>query len=109
MDQTKVSRELKQYIQRVKKKVDPEKIILFGSFAKKRASAWSDIDILVVARFSNIAEKKRFDVLYDLEKDLIRQHDFHVYGVTPQEFENAKPWTIFDEIKKEGIVLYSKN
>lgn len=108
MDREKIKKELTTYIARVKKNIDPEKVILFGSFARGEATEWSDIDILVVSKFKGISAKRRFDTLYDLHADLIRNHDIHAYGVTPQEYENAKPWTIFSDIKREGVVLYQK-
>ncbi len=109
MGKTKISREINTYIERVKQAVKPDKVILFGSFARNKASKWSDIDILVISRFKNIPKKKREYILYSLSDGLIKNHDFHVYGVTSEEFKSAKPWTIFEEIKKEGVTLYSKN
>ena len=108
MDRKKIKKELDIYIYRVKKHVDPEKIILFGSFARGEASSWSDIDILVISKFKGIPSKKRFDILYDLNNGLIHDHDIHAYDITPKEYEQAKPWTIFSDIKKEGIILYEK-
>lgn len=109
MGKTKIKRDLNTYIARLKKTVDPEKVILFGSFARNKAQKWSDIDILVVSKFRNIPAKKRDSLLYELNEGLIKNHDYNVYGITPEEYQKAKPWTIFEEIKKEGIILYSKN
>ncbi|HRN71110.1 MAG TPA: nucleotidyltransferase domain-containing protein [Candidatus Woesebacteria bacterium] len=108
MDRNQIKKELDIYVTRVEKKFDPEKIILFGSFARGDATNWSDVDILVISQFKGIPEKKRFDILYDLHTDLIKNHDINVYGITPQEYANAKPWTIFSDIKEEGILLYQK-
>lgn len=109
MGTTKIKKELNTYITRLKKAVDPEKVILFGSFARNIANEWSDIDILVVSRFKNIPEKKRDLIIYKLSRGLIKDHDYNTYAVTPEEFNRAKPWSIFSEIKREGIILYSKN
>lgn len=106
MDRKKINKELKLYINKVKEKINPHKIILYGSFARGEATEWSDIDLLVIASFKKINKDRRFDVLYDLQKDIKKIHSFHVYGVTPSEFKRAKPWTIFEEIKKEGITVF---
>jgi len=45
------------------------------------------------------------DYLYDLIKDLYP--DFHVFGFTSSEFENASRLTTIEEIKKYGKVIYS--
>ncbi|OGK11466.1 hypothetical protein A2954_06345 [Candidatus Roizmanbacteria bacterium RIFCSPLOWO2_01_FULL_37_12] len=109
MDKTKIKKNLKIYVDRLKKTVDPEKIILFGSFASNKATKWSDIDILVVSDFKNIPEKKRDYILYDLSSGLIKNNDYQPYAITPEEYSGAKSWTIISEIKKDGVVLYSKN
>lgn len=109
MGRKKINKEIKQYILRLKKALNPEKVILFGSFARGEATKWSDIDLLVVARFSKTTSSKRFDILYDLHEGLVNEHDIHAYGITPYEFNNIKKWSILTDIKKEGIVVYSNN
>lgn len=106
MDQKKIQTKLDAYLDRVKSAINPNQVILFGSFAQGRATKWSDIDLLVVAPFKRIPQKKRFDILYDLHAGLIDNHDFHVYGVTPEEYKVAPPWHILSEIKKSGKSIY---
>lgn len=104
----KIEKPLMKYVEKVKKTLDPKAVILYGSWARNNATDWSDIDILVLSEFENMSAEKRFEILYNLHNGINTNHDFHVYGVTPNEYKLAKPWTIFEEIKKEGIVLYSK-
>ncbi len=106
MGRKKINKEIKQYIQRLKKVVNPEKVILFGSFARGEATKWSDIDLLVVAHFPKTSYDKRFDILYDLHEGLVKKHDIHAYGITPREFNDVKEWSILSDAKKEGIVIY---
>lgn len=106
MGRKKINKEITEYILRLKKAINPKKVILFGSFARGEATEWSDIDILVVANFSKTSSNKRFDILYDLHEGLIKEHDIHAYGVTPKEFDDVKEWSILNDVKKEGIVLY---
>ncbi len=108
MGRKKINEEIKEYILRLKKALDPEKVILFGSFARGEATEWSDIDLLVVARFSKTTFNKRFDILYDLHEGLVKEHDIHAYGITPREFDTIKQWSILTDVKKEGIVIYQK-
>ncbi|MEK9169956.1 MAG: nucleotidyltransferase domain-containing protein [Patescibacteria group bacterium] len=108
MGRKKINIEIKQYILRLKKALDPEKVILFGSFARGEATKWSDIDLLVVAHFPKTVSDKRFDILYDLHEGLVKEHDIHAYGITPREFDTIKHWSILADVKKEGIVLYQK-
>jgi len=109
MGRKKINKEIKQYILRLKKALDPEKIILFGSFARGEATKWSDIDLLVIARFFKTTSDKRFDILYDLHEGLVKEHDIHAYGITPHEFDTIKQWSILTDVKKEGIIIYQKH
>ena len=107
MGANKIAGEIKQYIKRLKETVDPESIVLFGSFARGEATEWSDIDLLVIADYT-VSSDDRFDLLYHLHDGLVKNHDINVFGLTKKEFETAKPWSIFSDVKKEGIVLYQK-
>lgn len=105
MDQTKIKTELNQYIKRLEKKIHPKKVLLYGSFARGTATDYSDIDILVIADFPKMKDEERFDMLYDLHKDIPSDHDFHVYGMTQEEYQNKPQWTIVHDIKKEAILV----
>ncbi|PIR08966.1 hypothetical protein COV53_00225 [Candidatus Gottesmanbacteria bacterium CG11_big_fil_rev_8_21_14_0_20_37_11] len=107
MGANKIQSEVKQYIKRLKETINPESVILFGSFARGEANEWSDIDLLVIADYKTKSED-RFDILYKLRGGLIKNHDINVFGLTKKEFEATKPWSLFADVKKEGIVLYQK-
>ena len=108
MGANKIQSEIKQYIQRLKKAVNPESVILFGSFARGEATKWSDIDLLVIADYK-IKQEERADILYKLHDGLVKNHDINVFGLTKKEFEATKPWSLFADVKKEGLILYQKN
>jgi hypothetical protein len=106
MDKKQVNKSIKIFVERAKKTFNPQKIILFGSFAKGKTSEYSDIDLVLLSdKFKNIPKEKRLDYLYDLIKDLYP--DFHIFGFTSSEFKNASRLTTVEEIKKYGKVIYS--
>ncbi|PIY69102.1 hypothetical protein COY90_02440 [Candidatus Roizmanbacteria bacterium CG_4_10_14_0_8_um_filter_39_9] len=107
MGANKIQNEIKQYIQRLKKTINPESVILFGSFARGEATEWSDIDLLAIADYKT-KQDKRFDELYKLREGLVKKHDINVFGLTKKEFEKSKPWSIFADVKREGVVIYQK-
>lgn len=107
MGTNKIQNEIKQYILRLKKTVKPECVILFGSFARNEATEWSDIDLLVIADYKT-KQDERFSELYKLREGLIKNHDINVFGLTKKEFEGSKPWSIFADVKREGVVVYQK-
>ncbi|MBI5620939.1 nucleotidyltransferase domain-containing protein [Candidatus Gottesmanbacteria bacterium] len=104
MDQKQIQHALNIFTDRVKNRFAAEQVFLFGSYARGNATEYSDVDLVVIARqFSDIPEDRRFDLLYDLTTGLTP--DFHVYGFTPQEFDNTSPLTTLSDIKREGIPL----
>lgn len=104
MDKKKVQKNLALFTRRVKKTWKPERVLLFGSYATGRANEYSDVDVIVISdRFSTIPQEERFDVLYPLTQDLYP--DFHVFGLTPGEYEAMSPLVSLAEAKHAGRPL----
>ncbi len=96
---------IKNYIKEISEKLDPELIILFGSFAKNDINEGSDIDILVVANFKEDF-LERIKLLMDLNKFNI---PIEPIGYTKEEFEEMKKNNLFiEEVIKKGKILYKK-
>lgn len=91
---------------RIVRKYEPEKIILFGSFAKGNYHELSDIDVIIIKRTGKRFLERIEDVLSlnDTEMNL----ECFVY--TPEEFskmiEEENPF--IEEVLKSGVVLYEK-
>lgn len=104
MDKKQAKKNIGVFANRVKTRFRPKKVLLFGSYAVGRPSAYSDVDIVVVSeQFIRTPHEKRLDLLYDLTKDLTP--DFHVFGLTPKEFDQLSPLTSIYEAKQHGIAL----
>ena len=91
-------------------KVNPEKVILFGSYAYGTPNKDSDIDILVILKDSPFPRHQRTGALYSTMKDYYTNYsiDFVVY--TEQEVKkwaNASLAFITSTINK-GTVLYER-
>ena len=81
-----------------------KKAAFFGSYARGDATDYSDVDVLVVSsHFQTVPQDKRLDVLYDDIRDLTP--DFHVFGLTPNEYHNLSPFVSIIEAKTQGIQL----
>jgi len=98
-------RQIKKIVGRIVTRFSPDKIILFGSYARGNAGPDSDIDLLVVMPVTGSRRDKAIEIgvsLHDIAipKDLI--------VVTPQEFEWRKNvvGTIERPAAREGKVLY---
>ena len=104
----KVSQKLiREMVNRIVRRFDPEKVILFGSYATGKAGPDSDVDLLVVMPIIGSKRKKAVEIgvaLHDMgvAKDVI--------VVRPDEFEWRKDiiGTIEWPAAHEGKVLYAQ-
>ena len=85
MGRKKINIEIKQYILRLKKALDPEKVILFGSFARGEATKWSDIDLLIIGSHNPLSLSK---IITRLEKVLFRS--INIVELTSSELIKRK-------------------
>lgn len=98
--------ELRRYLRLLCSQYQPERIILFGSFATGEATEWSDIDLVIVKETERRFLERTKEVLL-----LLRPRvgvDILVY--TPREFERLsceRPF-VRTEIQEKGKVLYER-
>ncbi|MFH1029946.1 MAG: nucleotidyltransferase domain-containing protein [bacterium] len=99
------NQEVKKIIKEYAKKLKEEKysfsaIYLFGSYAKGKASKWSDIDIAVVSdKLRRNRDENKF-LLWKLRMGIDTRIEPH--GFTRQDFKNNCDPMVY-EIKKTGI------
>jgi hypothetical protein len=97
---------LKEYVERLKRELNPYLIILFGSFAKNDFNEGSDIDLVVVADF----EEKFLDRI----KLLMDLNEFYLplepIGYTKDEFERMreKGNSFILEVLATGKIIYKR-
>ncbi len=101
-----LAKELKRWIEILKIKYKPEKIILFGSFAKGKVHEWSDIDLIIIKN-TDLPFLRRTREIIQLLDPMVGA-DFLVY--TPQEFnELCKTRRFFkQEILTKGTVIFER-
>lgn len=102
-----VDEKISELVRRIVNQFEPEKVILFGYYARGTAGEDSDADVLVVMPVKGSKRKKanEIDVALvgiDLPVDVI--------VVTPEELERQKNQigTIIYPALKEGKILYEK-
>lgn len=85
---------------------DPERIILFGSHARRDADEYSDLDLVVIKE----TEERFLDRLKRVYE--IMQPDFalDILVYTPQEFadmlEKGNPF--LERVLEEGVIIYER-
>jgi len=98
--------ELKKAIVSSYKKLNPVKIILFGSWCRDQEDKYSDADIIVIYE-----TKKRF---LDRLKELYLMWDipiaFDILAYTPEEFDKMliEKNPFIERISREGEVIYER-
>ena len=98
---------LTEIARRISERFQPEKIILFGSYARGTAGKDSDADLLVVMNVAGSKRKQAVQIDLALEGISIPTD---VIVVTPEEVEKYRDCvgTIIREALREGKVLYER-
>jgi predicted nucleotidyltransferase len=103
-----VGRSLCPAIQKIVDELNPEKIILFGSYAYGKPTPHSDVDLLVVLKTTESPKERSWSVSCLL---LPRPSPVDILVKTPREIEKAlKSGDFFlQEIVTRGKVLCERN
>ena len=89
-----------------KEKLPIERVFLFGSYAKKKARRWSDIDVCIISpKFRDRCHA--IDYLWKKRRDEDVEHGIEPVGFNPKDFIDEDPlaW----EIKTTGIEIRPDN
>lgn len=92
---------------RIVENFNPEKIILFGSYANGKFNTGSDLDLLIIAE-SELPSYKRVRPVKNCLRGIGFPIDMLVY--TPEEIHKWSnvPFAFVTKILKNGIVLYAR-
>lgn len=97
---------LEEAVPRLVRELVPERILLFGSWARKTATRRSDIDVCVIWN-TDRSPLERIGRVLELLSDAPRPVEPVVY--TPEEWERMRDHVPFvRRIDKEGKVLYER-
>jgi predicted nucleotidyltransferase len=104
------SREKREIAERmiasIVERIDPARVILFGSVARSRARETSDIDLIIVGE-SDLSFKERMNVLYG---ELDRSADVDMLWYTPRELDRMQRTSSFvRHALEEGVVMYERS
>jgi len=102
----KNQKEIKKITDQIIKGYNPEKIILFGSYAYGKPKPSSDVDLLVVKKTGKRFGTRLFEVAEIISSEM--GTDILVY--TPKEWREGlkKNYYFFKEINNKGKLIYEK-
>ena len=99
--------QIREMTERIREGVDPERIVLFGSYAEGNATDDSDVDLLVVTE-TNLPPRERYAKVRRLLADVPAAFDIVVK--TPEEF--ARWRSVVNHVvyfaDKYGKVIYER-
>ncbi|PIS39280.1 MAG: hypothetical protein COT33_02780 [Candidatus Nealsonbacteria bacterium CG08_land_8_20_14_0_20_38_20] len=106
MTQRKISPKIKEITEKIVKEFQPEKIILFGSFAYGKPKPSSDIDLLIIKKSKKRKVERIKEVLMKVESDI----PLGPVVYTPKEIQERLDLGdfFFQSIFKKGKLLYEK-
>lgn len=85
------------------KSYNPEKIILFGSYASGKPGEYSDVDLIVIKKTSKQFHDRQIEARMLLETDT----PLDIFIFTPDEFEKHKNTNLFlKEASIKGKIIY---
>lgn len=99
---------LEQIVELLKARYQPEKVILFGSWAYGTPSQESDVDVLIIKRTEQPFHKRWAEV-YRIVSPLVKGVDFSPFVMTPEEVlsrQRARD-PFIEEILAQGRTLYA--
>ena len=101
------SEEIDYLVSRIVARVDPQKIIIFGSYAKGTSTTMSDLDILVVKE-TEMPMARRADELVPILANMLIRVDVHIY--TPEELEayGNEPLSFISSVLRTGQTVFER-
>ena len=100
-----VSRQtIKKFTDQVAERFEPERIILFGSYAYGKPTSDSDVDLLVIMPFKGNSHEKAIEIRSTIEAGFPLDLLVH----TPQDLRKRIRWEDFflREVMEKGTILY---
>jgi len=99
---------IKRFLKKVSEKIEIDKVILFGSAAKRKQRKWSDIDLAIISNdFKEIDNFERLVMLGKLAW-YADATEIEALGYTKDEYKNATKLDFLGEIKRTGKIIYRK-
>ena len=87
---------------------DPDKIILFGSYASGNATNDSDLDLLIIQETELPRHKRSFDIQKSLKGSMIPM-DILVYTIKEFEEERNQKNSFLHSLIQNSEILYERN
>ena len=105
-------KEIQKMVDAIVREVDPEQVIIFGSYAKGMAQSYSDVDFIVIESESFGSGRSRWEELsriWDALSHFRVPHDVLVFSNEDVERWRSSINNILARALREGKVLYERH
>jgi uncharacterized protein len=99
--------QIREIVRKIAEGYNPEKIILFGSYAKGQSSDDSDLDMIVIKN-TNLPKHKRGIEIRKLFYGLAISMDFKIYTNREFDQESNNPYSFLYSALNGSKVLYER-
>lgn len=99
--------EIDTLVARIVARLRPQKVILFGSYAKGRATSRSDLDLFIVQE-TTLPCANRADSVKSLLANMLVPVDIHVYTPVEVEDYSEDPFSFVRSVLASGTTLFEK-
>ena len=98
----KALREAKKLIKRLRTKLRPSNIFLFGSVARGDVHELSNINLVIVADFKG-TRRDRVEQILNIAQDLKLTFPVEPFPLRPEEFQTVRKRPFFRHIAREAL------
>ena len=100
-------RQINRFVKEVAQEFAPQKIVLFGSYAKGGATDDSDVDLMVIMSH----KKRNVEQALEIDQRIQRSFPLDLIVKTPAEVKSrlAQKDIFINSVVNEGKVLYEEN
>lgn len=99
---------INEIISKIALHFDPDKIILFGSYASGNTTNDSDLDLLIIQETELPRHKRSFDIQKSLKGSMIPM-DILVYTIKEFEEERNQKNSFLHSLIQNSEILYERN
>lgn len=99
--------EIHALVARIVARIQPQKVILFGSYAKGRATGKSDLDLFIIKE-TTLPFVNRADSLKSLLANNLVPVDVHIYTPTEVEDYSEDAFSFVRSVLASGLTVFEQ-
>ena len=100
---------IRAVVRLIAEQFDPERVVLFGSYARGQANEHSDVDLLVEMRVTAEMDRRGNPVRRAIAERFVTLVDVVIRSPEAVQKYRDDPYSLVHQALKDGVVLYDKS